>query len=349
MSNLNFFRVMQASNFDAQSIPCNAGSVSFSGGQGYYVAQAVVLGEGIGPVTCSFQSFSVPDRFRLYWSGSTVADSLVVGDQLKTPSTYNSYTSSFSSVSNLTTYNYNYSKNEWTTGSAQSVSYNSASFPPQSADNGSFTRTVTVTGSSGILLSMTTASTSVRTGSPTRGNWGAQYGVVPDYPVLSGQNYSSSCVEGEVLLSFYKHTKFPTTFDIIIEGVPSNTGWNLNSVSCPTDSTINSSSVSDVLGVFTNLTVYHTAPTFDLRPGMKVYYDSNLTQPISSSNFIRIESGSVPTNPPSTTGSSGGMGAIGWCYGQLIDDSFITSFTVTDGTDSNSAGMITSIQCEHEV
>ena len=83
MSNLNFFRVMQASNFDAQSIPCNAGSVSFSGGQGYYVAQAVVLGEGIGPVTCSFQAFNVPDRFSLEWSGSRVADSLFVGDALK--------------------------------------------------------------------------------------------------------------------------------------------------------------------------------------------------------------------------------------------------------------------------
>ena len=56
MSNLNFFRVMQASNFDAQSIPCNAGSVTFSGNVGYYVAQAVVLGEGIGPVTCSFNA-----------------------------------------------------------------------------------------------------------------------------------------------------------------------------------------------------------------------------------------------------------------------------------------------------
>jgi len=344
MSNLNFFRVMQASNFDAQSIPCNAGSVSFSGGQGYYVAQAVVLGEGIGPVTCSFQAFNVPDRFSLEWSGSRVADSLFVGDALKSLSSYNSYTSSISATSNLTTFNYNYSKDEWSTGSAQSVSYDSASFPPQSADNGPFTRTVTVTGSTETLMFMTTASNFVRDGSPTRGNWGAQYGVVPDYPVLSGQNYSSSCVEGEVLLSFFKHTKFPTTFDIIIEGVPSNTGWDLNSVSCPTDSTLNSSSVKDN---FSNVTVYHTAPTFDLRPGMKIYYDSNLTQPFSQSGQIFIMSGSVPTNPPSTTGSDGeGIGATGWCFGQQLDfGGFDVFLRVTDGTDSDSAGMITTICC----
>ena len=78
MSNLTFFRVMQASQFDAQSVPCNAGDVTFEGGAGYYIAQAVVLGEGIGPITCSFNAFNVPDRFRLYWSGSTVADSLFV-------------------------------------------------------------------------------------------------------------------------------------------------------------------------------------------------------------------------------------------------------------------------------
>ena len=342
MSNLNFFRVMQASNFDAQSIPCNAGSVSFSGGQGYYVAQAVVLGEGIGPVTCSFQAFNVPDRFSLEWSGSRVADSLFVGDQLKTVSQYNSYTSSISATSNLTTFNYNFSKDEWSTGSAQSVSYDSASFPPQSADNGPFTRNVAYTESEGSgLLSWITGSRI--SGNPTRGNWGDQYGVVPDFPVLSGQNYSSSCVDGNVLLSFYKHTKFPTTFDIIIEGPVTGTGWNLESVSCPTDSTLNSSSVDDA---GTNVTVFHTAPTFDLRPGMKVYYDSNLTQPFSSSaGLIEIMSGSIPTNPPSTTGSQFGIGDTGWCFGQQLGSGFDVSLQFTDGTDSDSAGMITSIDC----
>ena len=343
---------MQASNFDAQSIPCNAGSVSFSGGQGYYVAQAVVLGEGIGPVTCSFQSYSVPDRFRLYWSGSTVADSLVVGDQLKFISNYNSYTSSFSSVSNLTRYDYNYSTNEWSTGSAVSVSYTSASFPPYSGDNGPFTRNVAYTESAGSgLLSWITGSRV--SGNPTRGNWGDQFGVVPDYPVLLGSNYSSSCVEGEVLLSFYKHTKFPTTFDIIIEGPDSGTGWDLESVSCPTDSTLNSSSIAGFGAGGNSIgTVYHTAPTFDLRPGMKIYYDSNLTQPFSSSRtFLTIYSGSIPTNPPSTTGSSGaGIGNTGWCFGfHTPDTGFDVFLKVTDGSDSNSAGMITNIACIYPV
>ena len=126
MSNLNFFRVMQASQFDAQSVPCNAGSIDFDGASGYYVAKAIVLGDGIGPVTCSFNAQGIPDRFRLYWSGSTVADSLFVGDSLKNIGNYHTYTSSFSSVSNLTSYNYNYTQDEWSAGSAKSVSYNSA-------------------------------------------------------------------------------------------------------------------------------------------------------------------------------------------------------------------------------
>jgi len=342
MSNLNFFRVMQASNFDAQSIPCNAGSVTFSGNVGYYVAQAVVLGEGIGPVTCSFDSSGIPDRFSLEWSGSRVADSLFVGDNIKNLSTYNSYTSSISSVSNLTTFNYNYTNNSWSTGSAQSVSYTSASFPPHSADNGPFTRNVAYTSSSP-LMSWITGSRIA--GNPTRGNWGDQYGVVPDFPVLSGQNYSSSCVDGTVMLSFFKHTKFPTTFDIVVEGPSSGTFWSLSSVSCPTDSTVNSSSI-ELVDITSNFTVYHAAPTFDLRPGMKLYYDINLTQPISSSGFLSIMSGSIPTNPPSTTGSQHGIGDTGWCFGfHTPDTGFNVFLKVTDGSDSDSAGMITNIAC----
>ena len=338
MSNLNFFRVMQASNFDAQSIPCNAGSVSFSGGKGYYVAQAVVLGEGIGPVTCSFNAQSVPDRFRLYWSGSTVADSLVVGDGLKTPSSYNSYTSSFSSVTSLTEYNYNYSKNEWTTGSAQSVSYNSASFPPQSADTGNFRRDNGDPNEVNLTLSSSV-------GHLQYGNWGAQKGVVPNFPVGSGQNYSQSCVEGNVLLSFYKHTKLPTTFDIIIEGPDNGTAWDLFSVSCPTDSTVFSSSVLDA---GTERIVYHTAPTFDLRPGMTLYSDSALQHPASGSIetahdaiFFPI-SGTLPTNPTSTGPLTGEYA----CYNNPFVDlsSGEQRIKVSKGS-SSSPGMIRAIEC----
>ena len=339
MSNINFFRVMQASNFDAQSIPCNAGSVSFSGGNGYYVAQAVVLGKGIGPVTCSFNAQSVPDRFRIYWSGSTVADSLVVGDGLKSPSSYNSYTSSISSVSNLTTYNYNYTNNAWSTGSAQSVSYNSASFPPQSADNGNFRRD---NGDTGFV--QWNLSSSI--GHPQYGNWGAQRGVVPNFPVGSGQNYSQSCVEGNVLLSFYKHTKFPTTFDIIIEGPTGGTAWDLFSVSCPTGTTLHSSSVSDQ---GTLRTIFHTAPTFDLRPGMTVYSDDKLQHPFSGSaenphdTKVFIKSGSLPTNPP-TTGPLNVSGSKFVCYNNPFTPWTENRLTISKGS-SSSPGMIRAIEC----
>ena len=336
MSNLNFFRVMRASNFDAQSIPCNAGNVSFSGGKGYYVAQAVVLGEGIGPVTCSFNAQSVPDRFRLYWSGSTVADSLVVGDSLKTLSSYNSYTSSFSSVTSLTEYNYNYSKNEWTTGSAQSVSYNSASFPPQSADTGNFRRDNGDSNEVNLTLSSSV-------GHLQYGNWGAQKGVVPNFPVGSGQNYSQSCVDGNVLLSFYKHTKLPNSFDIIIEGPDSGTLWDLFSVSCPTGNTLHSSSVLDA---GSERIVYHTAPTFDLRPGMTLYSDSLLTHPASASietshdgSFFVI-SGSLPTNPP-TTGRTTGIYS---CYNNPFLEGAENRIKISKGS-SSSPGVIRAIDC----
>ena len=88
MANLNFFRVMagNGSNVNSQDIPCNAGSINFDGGPGIFYATAVVLGTGIGPITASFEARNVPDRFRLVWSGSTVADSLFVGDRLDTAS-----------------------------------------------------------------------------------------------------------------------------------------------------------------------------------------------------------------------------------------------------------------------
>ena len=70
-------------------------------------------------------------------------------------------------------------------------------------------------------------------------------------------------------------TKFPTTFDIIIEGPTGGTAWDLFSVSCPTGTTLHSSSVSDQ---GTLRTIFHTAPTFDLRPGMTVYSDDKSTK-----------------------------------------------------------------------
>lgn len=337
MSNLNFFRVMQASNFDAQSVPCNAGSIDFSGDSGYFVAKAIVLGEGIGPVTCSFNAQSVPDRFRLNWSGSTVADSLFVGDGLKSLSSYNSYTSSISATTSLTKYNYNNSTDSWiNAGSPESVSYNSASFPPQSADDGNFRR------DNGDTTQMElTFSSSI--GHPQYGNWGAQKGVVPNFPVGSGQNYSQSCVDGNVLLSFYKHTKLPNSFDIIVEGPDSGTLWDMLSVSCPTGTTLHSSSVIDA---GSERIVYHTAPTFDLRPGMTLYSDSALQHPASASietshdGTFFVVSGSLPTNPPSTGRTTG----IYSCYNNPFLEGAENRIKISKGS-SSSPGVIRAIDC----
>ena len=337
MSNLNFFRVMQASNFDAQSVPCNAGNIDFNGASGYYVAKAIVLGDGIGPVTCSFNAQGIPDRFRLYWSGSTVADSLFVGDSLKNIGNYNSYTSSISATTSLTKYNYNYSTDSWTNaGSPESVSYTSASFPPFSTDNGNFRRD---NGDpNGLEL---TLSSSI--GHPQYGNWGAQKGVVPNFPVGSGQNYSQSCVDGNVLLSFYKHTKLPNSFDIIIEGPDSSTLWDLFSVSCPTGNTLHSSSVMDNS---VERIVYHTAPTFDLRPGMTLYSDDALQHPASASvesshdGSLFVVSGSLPTNPPSTGRTNG----IYSCYNNKFIVDAENRIKISKGN-SSSPGVIRAIDC----
>lgn len=319
MSNLNFFRVMQASNFDAQSIPCNASNISFSGRAGYYVATAVVLGEGVGPVTASFNSIGIPDQFQLYWSGSVVADSLMVGDDLISLSSYNFYTSSYGNVSNLTRYDYDYTNDSWITGSARSVNYTSASFPPHSiaGTSGTHTRDKGETLGSPIPAAaeyrwMLNATSSIHPGHKIikpgtdiaieKATYGGQLGVNPDFPTISAAG-GASCVDGNVQLKFFKHTKFPTTFDIIIQGPSTSTGWSLESLTCPTENSVNSSSLYMGIGTGSR-TIYHQAPTFDLRPGMKVYFDENLTEPVTGSysqfSKLQIQSGSFPTNPPST-------------------------------------------------
>ena len=341
MSNLNFFRVMQASNFDAQSIPCNAGDVSFSGGAGYYVATAVVLGDSIGPVTASFNSQGIPDRFQLRWGGKIVADSLFVGDSLDNSlSTYNSYTSSIGNVSNLTQYNYDYSTNSWSTGSAVSVSYTSASFPPYSANGGAYRRNNgdTAVGNSGAQYVLTSTNNGFKplTGSLEQGNWGGQYGVNSDYPNLSG---GANALDGDVQLKFFKHTKFPTTFDIIVHGPSTGTAWSLSSISCPTENAAHSSSIYTASFSSGLKTIYHQCPTYDLRPGMFCYYDEQLTQPFSSSlSFNLIVSASLPTNPP----SSGDVSNFdyGFQNTDLADSGTQAFLTFYDGNDANLKGMI---------
>ncbi len=347
MANLNFFRILagNGSNWNPTTVPCNAGSISFNGNQGYYEAEAVVLGEGIGPVTCSFNAQSVPDRFRLEWSGSTVADSLIVGDSLKSLGSYNSYTNSLAGDNNLTRYQYDYADSEFdNTGATETVTYTSASFPPQSSDTGAFRRDngdTSETGGNGVNLYWTNPGWSSKgeVGKLEAGNWGAQTGVVPNFPVGSGPNYSQSCVEGNVLLSFYKHTRYPTTFKIVIEGATSGTAWNLFSVSCPTGNSINSSSIS-LNGAAVGTTIYHAAPTFDLKPGMKCYYDSAMTQPVSSSQAYNVlYSGSFPTNPSST----GRFGLDEFAFANpFLADSVggQSALTFYSGLDTNQKGMI---------
>jgi len=204
MSNINFFRVMQRSLYPPSLIPCNAGSISFNGLAGIFYAEAIVLGNAIGPVTASFNARGIPDRFRLVWSGSTVADSLFVGDNLANKSSYDSYTGSISNITSLTRYDWDNQQQKFLTGSAEAVSYSSASFPPYNLSN---TR---------------------GNGTPT-GNHGNQVGVLPNIPFAS--SYST---DGNVDLCFYKNTELPTTFTIIIDGPSGGTAWDLIFVSCPT-------------------------------------------------------------------------------------------------------------------
>jgi len=140
MSNINFFRVMagNGSNFNSQDIPCNAGGIDFSGQEGIFYATAVVLGTGIGPITASFDSVNIADRFSLVWSGSTVADSLFVGDSLQnktsSPYGYDAMTASVSLVTSLTRSNWNQQGDIFQPANVENVSYSSASFPPYPGD-----------------------------------------------------------------------------------------------------------------------------------------------------------------------------------------------------------------------
>ena len=327
MSNINFFRVMagNGSQFNSQDIPCNAGSISFSGGPGVFYATAVVLGTGIGPITASFNAQGIPDRFRLVWSGSTVADSLFVGDNLNNQTNYNNYTGSISAVSSLTRKNWNQQEDDFVNDSAESVTYTSASFPPFP----------------GSPLALTRGNTSTVVGERVNGagNHGAQKGVLNYFP-----QFSSSCVDGNVKLCFFKHTTEPATFQMVIDGPDSGTGWNLFSVSCPgNDTSLHSSSIMDKDG--DTAIVYHTAPSFDLDVGMTLYENSALTTKFISSGAYSTSSfwgsdKSMLVSGSSILGTSyefdGGSGICfknalntGYSYITLADDAVITARSCT--------------------
>ena len=327
MANLNFFRVMagNGSNIGSQDIPCNAGGVDFDGGPGIFYATAVVLGSGIGPITASFDSYNIPDRFRLVWSGSTVADSLFVGDNLNTKNYYDGYTGSISNVTSLTRNDWNQQADAFSSGNAESVSYTSASFPPYPGNPITKTR-----GNSATVVGERVNGV---------GNHGAQKGVLNYFPL-----FSSSCANGQVKLCFFKHTTEPTEFQIIIDGPDSNTGWDLFSLSCPgNDTSLHSSSIMDING--DTAQVYHTAPTFDLDVGMTLYENSALTTKFISSGTYSTSSFWGSDKSMLVSGSSilgttypfnGGSGICfksalntGYSFITLADDGVITARSCT--------------------
>jgi len=334
MSNINFFRVMagNGSQFNSQDIPCNAGGIDFDGNEGVFYATAVVLGTGIGPITASFNSRSIPDRFRLVWSGSTVADSLFVGDGLNNQTTYNNYTGSIITASSLTRYNWNQQADAFQSGNAESVTYTSASFPP-------FPNSILTRGNSNVAVNERVNGV---------GNHGAQKGVLNYFP-----QFSSSCVDGNVKLCFFKHTTEPSTFQMVIDGPDGDTAWDLFSVSCPgNDTSLHSSSIMDKDG--DTAIIYHTAPSFDLDVGMTLYENSALTTKFISSGTYSTSSFWGSDNSMLVSGSTilgtaypfnGGSGICfksalntGYSYITLADDGVITarsctttSFPLADG------------------
>ena len=331
MSNINFFRMMagNGSQFGSQDIPCNAGGIDFSGNQGIFYATAVVLGTGIGPITASFDSADIADRFSLQWSGSTVADSLFVGDYLQnktsSPYGYDPMTSSVSAVTSLTRENWNQAIDDFQSGASEAVSYSSASFPPFP--------------NSPITITRGNNSTVVGERVNGTGNHGAQKGVLNGFPSVA-----SSCVNGEVKLCFFKHTAEPSSFQIIVDGANGSTGWYLFSVSCPgNDTSLHSSSIMDEDG--DTATIYHTAPSFDLDIGMTLYENSALTTKFISSGTYSTSSfwgsdRSMLVSGSSILGTSyefdGGSGICfknalntGYSYITLADDAVITARSCT--------------------
>ena len=324
MSNINFFRMMagNGSNFNSQDIPCNAGGISFSGQKGIFYATAVVLGTGIGPITASFNAQGVPDRFRLEWSGSEVADSLFVGDNLNNQSSYDSFTGSIITETALTRSNWNQQANTFQTANVESVSYTTASivpFPNSTLTRGNYNTPVgeRVNGA---------------------GNHGAQKGVLNYFPL-----FSSSAADGNVKLCFFKHTPEPTTFQIIIDG-SSGTAWNLFGLSCPgNDTSLHSSSIMDKDG--DTAIIYHTSPSFDLDTGMTLYENSALTTKFISSGTYNTSSFWGSDKSMLVSGSTilgtaypfnGGSGICfksalntGYSYITLADDGVITARSCT--------------------
>jgi hypothetical protein len=201
--NRNWYYIKQGASgsIPPSTVSCAAGSVSFSGTSGIYLASAITVGSGIGPVTASFEAYGFPDRFQIEYNGAIVADSLFVGDQLVSNP---SFIPEILAATSFNVYNYNGSGFS-SAGYSQNVSYTMADI----ADTGS---TYNRSGNYG-------------TGG---GNGPGQIGVVQNYP-----NSGALVYDGTVKIGFYKATQYPAILNLIITGVNVGTAWNLVSLSCP--------------------------------------------------------------------------------------------------------------------
>lgn len=203
---LNFFRIMQHSQFPPSTVPCNAGNINFTGSVGIFVAEAIVLGSGIGPITASFNSFFFPDRFQLIYKGAVVADSLFVGDDFISSATaYNNEVNTIIGTHTQDVFNYDFSQNIFTNTST----------------------TETNTWGTESIATFSDGTSNLR----STGSIGAQVGVIPNLPSATSKN-----ADGNVSLGFFKSGASPSTFSIKVYSHPTDTGtaWEMTSLTCPT-------------------------------------------------------------------------------------------------------------------
>jgi hypothetical protein len=201
--NRNWYYIKQGASgsIPPSTVSCAAGSVSFSGNEGMFLASAITVGSGIGPVTASFYAYGVPDRIQIEYNGAIVADSLFVGDDLLSPG-YN--VAGLLATTSFNVYNYNGS-GFIPAGYSQSVSYTMAD--------------IAYTGSA------YNRSGNFGTGG---GNGPNQIGVIQNFP-----SNTSNCADGYIKVGFYKATQYPSIINIIITGYSIGTAWQLISLSCP--------------------------------------------------------------------------------------------------------------------
>ena len=202
---INFFRTMQHSQFPPTTVPCNAANVNFSGTNGIFLAEAIVLGDGVGGVTASFDSIGQPDRFQLIWNGSVVADSLFVGDDLiGSLTSYNTEVGTITGEVTQTIFTFDNSTDTFTnTGTTETNTWVASNIAPYSD-----------------------GTTNLR----SNGSNGAQVGVLANLP-----SATTKAADGTITLAFNKNLRSPSSFNIKIFGHPAGgTAWRLNSLTCPT-------------------------------------------------------------------------------------------------------------------